>query len=668
MHIPIQVLDRALAGRPHLQVNFDFEESEMWLRPPSSEIDGTVSVATPSHGTLQLFLHADLASLLSRGDNAGERKIVAAVLDGLTTEPAALQEREKATILERAAPLGRKKHLLLLPAHTRPELARGAGLPEPRLLQSPDEAWTLDEIGAALRATGLTEGDIPETDRGTVLNQTVEFAFRRLQAHAQTLSSTGLLEWFIAHNEALLRSQAERELTVPTRLECYSSVATIEDELKRELPRRATSAIASRFLIEYLVASPPRGLRPMSLSFYDTLMALAEEIVTKGMMSDAVRFELADHKLSILPSGRLGIDREGLYERGRQRFLPAYARGEIWRNIQGFDRHWRASTKSASPPPEHIAIDEAATDEFGFRLSELLAFLTEMWNVGSTIDQQVKRVKRSELIVSLSKRLDWSEESTTRATALFSLGERASYLSPAPPFSATDIYPWRFNRALSYIRKPLLERGDSVDPDIMWGNRHLLLASRHLAYLCLGGRLKARSAAMRTAIGTLRDQAGEEFNDLVADAFSGGRDLVVRSRVTKVGRQKIKRATGEDLGDIDVLVANKSRRLLLAVEAKNLGLARTPAEMANELEKTFGTGRVPSTAADRHLERTDWLDRHREEVLDDLGLASAHWKKWRVKPLIVVDSETMSTFISNCPISVMTLMELSRDNGASAFS
>ena len=64
--------------------------------------------------------------------------------------------------------------------------------------------------------------------------------------------------------------------------------------MQRSGPVRATTAIAHRFVTEYVVARPPSGLRPFSLEAYDELIALAAILVGWGLDSDAIKYGLAD--------------------------------------------------------------------------------------------------------------------------------------------------------------------------------------------------------------------------------------------------------------------------------------------------------------------------------------------------------------------------------------
>src|SRR5207249_4023682 len=156
-------------------------------------------------------------------------------------------------------PLGRKKKMLFLQANANPSLIE-EGLPQARDVQAYDDQKVLDEIGAFCASElVLPQGELGQADRPRVLNQIVTFLYSELERLVATLSQQRLLEMLLGLNEALVHRQESRRLTMPTQIACFGSVGRMAERLKRELPDAATSAIASRFLIEYVTARPPSG-------------------------------------------------------------------------------------------------------------------------------------------------------------------------------------------------------------------------------------------------------------------------------------------------------------------------------------------------------------------------------------------------------------------------
>lgn len=297
--------------------------------------------ANSSSGILDVAISSDISSLLQRSDNSGERLIMQHILSGLrkllpSGEQANLSDDVITAIIENHAPLGIKKKLFFLSLDTNPELDN-SGLPRYRKVQADDEDELLDELGNYLSSVEkLKEGAIPDDKRTDVLNKTVGFFYCKLEKLVASLNPDGLLEYLIAYHEAIVHEVAEHRLTIPTRLACFSSESEMVEKLSEELPERYKAALASRFVIEYVVTRPPVGIRPFSLSVYDRLQALASEIVNFGFESDLINFSLADLKLEMLPSGRLGTDREQ-YEKSRDAYMSIFTGVKLSEPHAGLD-------------------------------------------------------------------------------------------------------------------------------------------------------------------------------------------------------------------------------------------------------------------------------------------------------------------------------------------
>lgn len=614
-------------------------------------------------GTLHVTLHPHTTEVLSREDNAGERQMMRHILTGLHAilpEAAgdALNDAEITKILDKYAPLGIKKKLLFLKSDATLELDRN-GLPPHRKLQKADENRLLDELGRHLtQIEGLQVGSLPNAERLPVLRKVVDYFYRELERLVATLRHDGLLEWLVLHQESIVREAALHKLTIPTRLACFSSEPEMIEALNKELPERASAGVARRFVIEYVVARPPNGLRPISTSVYDRLLALALQIVNFAFESDLIKHELADFKFEILPSGRLGADR-AKFDKARDAYLPVYSASELVRTKRGFGKHWRdnKSTGDGAQPDPRIEI--ATTKEFGHSLSELVNLMAEAANLGKEIDPGIACLPFDDLVSRLTSELMWGRDKVTHALSLLSLEPRADFLKPPAPHRQEDVYPWRYNRSLSYIRRPFLCRERDGVIEVLWGTRNLYNAWNYLAHLCQQGRLQAKSIEMKRLITDFNTERGESFNDRVAELFEQNPKLIVRRRVKKVNKKRLVTPKGEDLGDIDVLAVDARKKRLKVIECKDLAIARTPYEMGSEIRNLFRGHENHKPIVERHQRRVEWLRHHIDDVLAWLGLS--HSGKWKVEGLIVVDQVLFTPYVYQSPIPVLSFDEVAND-------
>lgn len=609
-----------------------------------------------AQGILSLaFAPSSINPLFATADNSGEREVMVQVLKGLRellpeTKQDALSDVAIGQILNRYAPLGLKKTFTYNMLNNKPDIDP-RHLPPYRKVQKADENELLDELGSYLRTVEhLESGPIAEDRRSDILKKAVAFYYQELVKIVASLRPDGLLEFLITLQEAAVRESSYRELTIPTQLACFSSEPEMIERLSKELPELATTAMASRFLIEYVAACLPQGLRPISLSVYDRLMALTSHMIAFGQTSDMIHFQIADITIELLPSDRLYIDREQ-YKKALESYLPNMAASEIVRATEAFPQLWQSEENSERDNDRQdlwLQLDTAAQAEFGCPLSDLQKLMAAAYIISEDLDPAYACLPSNEFVDRVAVYLGWSKGQVTQVLHLLTL-------TPRSPYSLfdNDSCPWRYNRQLSYVRRPFISRKQDDTIEILWGNRHLYRVIPYIADLCLTGRLHAQSNEMLQLMSTIRMKQANAFNDRVAEILKQNADLIVRTRVKKVGKLR-------PPGDIDILLANPKKRRLGILECKDFTLARTPRELDNELKKLFEGKHGQKSMIEQ---RTDWASANVEQILNWLQVDGAgKASKWSVKPLIVVSQELLSPYLKRSQVHVFPLARLFKEN------
>ncbi len=326
---------QALSGVENLLVlRLNLEATSDWVSMPSSnnstvEDNVQYSILT-SEPEISFLWKANVAHIFSTPDNRGERFVMKYVLIAISdfllgrgfNSLAARLADEVSRIIDEYAPLGLKKKIVWLNLNNNPQMDE-RNIPPFRAVQGADRGKLLDEVGNYLHdVMEVKKGAINSGQRNIILNQVVTYLYRRLQRLIATLRWDHLLEFLVAHNEAIIQEKASRELTIPTQLACFVDAPTLIEQLSKRLPEINRAAISSRFLIEYAVACPPHGFRPISISVYDELLAIASEIIDWANDSDLIMYEIADIQLSILGSGRLGSFHPSIHE-ARKKFVSS---------------------------------------------------------------------------------------------------------------------------------------------------------------------------------------------------------------------------------------------------------------------------------------------------------------------------------------------------------
>jgi len=377
-------------------------------------------------------------------------------------------------------------------------------------------------------------------------------------------------------------------------------------------------------------------------------------MIAFGQTSDMIHFQIADITIELLPSDRLYIDREQ-YKKALVSYLPNMAASEIVRATEAFPQLWQSEENSERDNDRQdlwLQLDTAAQAEFGCPLSDLQKFMAAAYIISEDLDPAYACLPSNEFVDRVAAYLGWSKAQVNQVLHLLTLFPRSNFSTPYSLFDK-DSCPWRYNRQLSYVRRPFIYRKQDETIEILWGNRHLYRVIPYIADLCLTGRLHAKSDEMRQLMSTIRMKQANAFNDRVAEIFKQNADLIVRTRVKKVGKLR-------PPGDIDILLADPKKRRLGILECKDFTLARTPRELDNELKKLFEGKHGQKSMVDQ---RADWASANVEQILNWLQVDGAgKASKWRVEPLIVVSQELLSPYLKRSRVHVLPLARLLKEN------
>ncbi len=155
----------------------------------------------------------------------------------------------------------RKKHLISWNAlHD----VRGIPLEEPYRPASQADARVVRlALGRHLIATcDLRRGlAVDPSERKSVLVTARGWCLAEIERIVATLNPDGLLERLMHGYEAVMHARFEQEFKLPTRLACHESSPEMRSRLRSERPELARTAIAWRFLIEYVAAVPRTATR-----------------------------------------------------------------------------------------------------------------------------------------------------------------------------------------------------------------------------------------------------------------------------------------------------------------------------------------------------------------------------------------------------------------------
>lgn len=617
-----------------------------WSRLGDEPVSERSISAETAAGTITLRFADLFVAELHEESNVAERHLVEVLL----TELFAVDVEDVEALVELVAPLGPKRMLHAFNENNAPDM-RAERLPPPLTGHEQVTAQILDELGDWLRAPlggGVPVGPLFGEDRSAVLNKAVSHMFDRMEQDIARYDQRALLDYLVAQNEALVHFVKYNERMLRSRLACFGADAETTKELVKHRSDSAIASRANRFLIEYVAAQPPQGGRlPITHGYYQ-MLGLAQEIIERGTASDFLHFGLADFEVSILESGRLGINRDEPVDAA----MKAYAAASGARAIQSAAEPLPGDT---SAPTQDIVNEsaDAMRSEYGFTLPDLREVCGGLLDMGTA--DQVTRVARADALSQIAGERNLDPDLVNTVLNAITLAPRGKFMSIGP-----DALPWRFNRDMSYVRRPLVLQGD----ELVFGFRSILGTGPYWLSSMTSGRLQAnaRTQSMRAYISQARGRINHNYAVDVAERLRG-LGLTSELSVNKVDGVRIADPNGLDLGDIDVLAWHPVTRTVLAVEAKDFEVARTPAEMSHEIVKLFlgkQGKKVERSTVDKHARRIDWLSANLADVLAHMG-ANARPVECSVIGVIVTSEPLVTPLVASSTIPVIAFADVGLD-------
>ena len=510
-------------------------------------------------------------------------------------------------------------------------------LPPSRLHHEADLQLVSDQIGSIMRDDlRLPIGTIPPEKRVEVLGKILTQLDDRLQQKLVIFEPQALFQFLLEEQEQMHNEMARHRVVPATQAVVFGEGSIPVQRAIERLRKLNSSAAASRYIAECAIRCAPQGTQPLSFADYDELFALAQQIVNLGALGDALHNGARNAELSLLPSGRLGIHDDDAYDETVASFADSMA--------ESFVTHVRPrrdipSVQSANSQEreQETSIEDAFRAEYGLTYSELNEAVAFMSELAALSDRQATSMPPSELAQGLVNNTDLPQDIVQHAIKMLIL-EKPGSASTASVFNP-QTRPWRYSRESSLLRRPLLNWSSSDGRSkVAWGVRAPWIALQTLLEQINTARLRPQSPEMERYIQQIRSRRNGQFVTKVANLYRQDPQNDVGEEVTSFGNIPLKRPNGEQMGDIDVFVINRRKRVAALIEAKDYALARTSQELGSEIGKLFESHK---SAVGHHLERVEfvrvnWAGIHRELSLD------ARPRDWQIHHILVTSENLLA--------------------------
>lgn len=623
---------------------------------------GSLNVVKTTNGVTATFDHDYILSFMG-ANNENERDMMKRIIKVLLD----LNETKAQEILDQRIPLGQAKMILMTEASKNP-LVSPLWLHPPIYIYPATSQLMLDLFPQWMRENGNVITKLTEKkDKVDFLHTGVDVLLEKLCEKTSHFDTKALLGMLLNNHETLLYRREHNKVLQPAQILCFGDSEGKRKEYLDDETRISDSGLATRVLIEYLSATQNQSGKDIPGSDdVEGLLAIVSEVVRIGGICDAIHLDVSDHTIEQLSSGRYGINDDD-FNGNMGDFANAHSMENVNQYIEDFDdKMERLAIHEEKPAPEkddeHKLIDEAFEADWGISYTNILQFLYVCHLIAVKKQTSVLEITEKDLTKEAVKLCpELTAEVIKTCLSRFSLDKRANYLTPPAGMEGRDIFPWIYNRELSYLRRPIVRY---VKPEggetLMLGFRSCIVAGLQLTDLLYSGRLRHVGKKLSDLLGVFESKKGRAFNEEVRSFLQQIPDLSVWSHDVSM-KPKGNLVTDKDYGDIDVMAYNPSTNILYSIECKNTNTAKNVREMKTEMDEYLGRGDNPEKDKKKalvlkHLRRHQWLINNVEQVKKFIGVTNIP----TIKSMMLTASVIPTSYLKKekSPLSILNYQEL----------
>lgn len=610
------------------------------------------------HSTRRINIHVPFgfSELVQNGSNSTERVLIGCALKGLfefvfaSSGMIIFDDQELSEFVNSV--LHDQTRKMMIPSTEKSEiLINNSGAVRYRYLQESDVSYIRENILSWAKIHDL-QYIASKKDKTNLCNKLVSVLINQFRENLCKFNALDLLKFAIIRHESTIYFSTYRDLSIGSRIKCFPNSLEVINNYKEERTKSITSVLAYRCLIEFIVSEPPQGQIPINNDDVDFLHALVEQIINFGNLSEVIHEEFSDTSIDVLPSGRIGID-HNFFENE----LSALANSIVMSDINDYMDPDHFVSEKIEGYEDSITKD--FEEEWGICIFDVAAICNFLSRY-AIYEQKTSFVKILESdFFSLFEDLPFTKCHIESFIKIMSLNSRGSISSPPQGYRNEDIFPWRYNRRLSYISLPLISLQLNGEKYFIWGPRHLEMASENLLATFYNGSLKVSPdhKKINSQLATRNLINGKEFRSRVFRWLEKNTPLFLIPHEVKISTKGAFKAD-KNYGDIDILAIDDYSKTLILFEIKNTKQAKVIYEFKRDIESYL------SKLIPKHLERAKWIESNLESV-------SSHIKRdvtdYKVFSAIISSSTLPVKYMEKSPLPIFSFSEL-KANGIEILS
>ncbi|KIX20705.1 hypothetical protein SY27_12495 [Flavobacterium sp. 316] len=577
---------------------------------------------------LTIIVPSNIHNMLKRNDNYGEQCIMETVLKGILellrlNYNYNLEEVIIENIINNHMPLNMAKMIIAGNTIEDLKLEKRFLLNKVERLNKADSSIVLEDM-LDWMSLDIPESILNKEAKINVCVKGIDTIISKIREIIRNFNSIELLKNVLLRNETLLSDSAFKQLRAVTYFECFKKYGDAVKEYIEEDSSNVRTSLSIRCLVEFIVAEPYYGQKKINDDDVDFLIALVDELIFLGTTKDLLSFDLDNPEMGKLPSGRLGINKE--YFDKINSFSIESKKDEHFEFIENYNSNDIDKDDNQIENEKYYdKIDSVFKDEFGIEMFKLRQLMYELAHFCFENETSYMIFEDEELEQLLKNEFKLTKIEIDSFLNNFILNSRGNISNPPKDYEYQDIFPWRYNRRLSFLSRPILRVKDEneIHRNII-SARHLVSSVDNFFALFFNGSLKVNKElkGINSLLAERNNIKGKKFRNEVCDWLSNNTLLEVIPYEFKIPVK----GNDKNYGDVDILAFDKRAKIIYSIECKNTKQAKIIYEFQRDA-KNYIEKQLP-----KHRNRTLWLR-------NNLTFISERFKfdfsEFRVKPYLI---------------------------------
>jgi len=625
--VPIfeQVLPELTGGA--VLIDLDFSETRQTQVDTVSEdvlrscLSSTVSQETR---TVQLIFRDPFFGGFRHPTNIAERMIVRVLaeavlrLGGRDADERTLDMIVREIVLNEDA-----RHIHFFEAAHFRDYIQDYDRPKSLFIDDADAARSKLGLGWTVRHRGDGDHLVTAEESVQFLNNVVEAIWQRMRLQLHKLDRRSLIEQSLRHIEGVEMDRIQWERTSRAVLALSENKSADRNVVIQQLARFNAATLSLRLVVEMGISECPlEGGQSVGTLDLNPLMSDALLMFNLGGWSDAINKGVMQPEIRIAANGEI-LSHIGFRDEIIEPFGRQFASGQLDHEVSRYEKHFEpvkaiASVKGVFPDQFLTAVEA----EFGVSYDELRGFRDVVGTLALERHESVVVARKNEILSYCDKRELTSSKIAKIVLDRLELWPRGSWVTEPKGFRRKDWYPWRFGRRLSLMRRPLVRIEDGDDARYVISPGLLGIGIEYTLRRYYEGSVPVDECAASAMKRWVSDEVNRRGHSFAAKVFETVQARNYQARLEVKVSSLINDKLERDFGDIDVLAWRPGDKVVLAIECKDLKFAKTPNEIAEQLNRFTGQLLVNGERDEllKHLDRCELLNKRSQVVAGNIGM------------------------------------------------